>query len=115
MKSLFNNTGTLNVAIINEKADEHRQFMLLRFDDLKARGIVGNHAQLARLIKDHGFPAGRWLSRNAHVWTPAEIDSWMASRPTERPAEAAPAKRCAAQGSKVRKTKTKPANKRVRR
>ena len=57
--------------------------VLLRFRDLKERGIVNSWPQLRRLVDLHGFPKGRLLSPNIRAWTGAEIDAWIASRPVE--------------------------------
>ncbi len=57
--------------------------VLLRFRDLKERGIVNSWPQLRRLIDLHGFPRGRLLSPNTRAWTGAEIDAWIASRPVD--------------------------------
>jgi predicted DNA-binding transcriptional regulator AlpA len=57
--------------------------VLLRFRDLHERGIARSWAQLARLVKKSGFPAGRMLSANTRVWDEAEIDRWFEARPTE--------------------------------
>ena len=57
--------------------------VLLRFADLKARGIVGSYPQLKRLQQLHGFPLGRMLSPNTRAWTEAEIEEWFQSRPVE--------------------------------
>ena len=57
--------------------------VLLRFADLKARGIVGSYPQLKRLQQLHGFPLGRMLSPNTRAWTEAEIDEWFQKRPVE--------------------------------
>jgi hypothetical protein len=56
---------------------------LLRFRDLKDRGIVNSWPQLKRLIALHDFPKGRLLSPNTRIWTDAEIDAWIASRPID--------------------------------
>jgi predicted DNA-binding transcriptional regulator AlpA len=58
--------------------------VVLRFRDLKARGIVSNHMTLKRWIEREGFPPGRWLGRNTKVWAESEIEAWLASRSTER-------------------------------
>jgi predicted DNA-binding transcriptional regulator AlpA len=60
----------------------------LKFDDLKELGVVRNYPTLKRLIENQGFPQGRWLGRNQHVWTVAEIEAWVAARPSTRPPEA---------------------------
>ena len=54
---------------------------LLRFRNLKDRGIVNSWPQLKRLQELHGFPLGRLLSPNVRVWTEEEIDAYIASRP----------------------------------
>jgi hypothetical protein len=43
--------------------------VLLRYRDLKARGIVASWAQLKRLQDHYGFPLGRMLSPNTRVWS----------------------------------------------
>jgi hypothetical protein len=58
---------------------------LLRFADLRERGVVDSWAQLRRLIDHCGFPQGRMLSPNQRTWDEAEIDAWYAARPTEGP------------------------------
>jgi|RhiMethySRZTD1v2_1073278.scaffolds.fasta_scaffold2847803_1 predicted DNA-binding transcriptional regulator AlpA len=69
----------------------------LRFNELKARGIVDSWAQLARLQEANGFPAGRLLGSRIRAWTEEEIASWLENRPTakqvpppRRPKEEAP-------------------------
>ena len=58
---------------------------LVRFHDLRERGVVDSWAQLRRLIDHHGFPQGRMLSPNQRTWTEEEIDAWYKSRPVEGP------------------------------
>jgi hypothetical protein len=58
---------------------------LLRFSDLKDRGIIPSWPTLkARITKDN-FPPGRMIGKNTRVWTEAEVDAWIESRPTEGP------------------------------
>ena len=57
--------------------------VLLRFADLKGNGVVNSWPQLRRLIELHDFPRGRLLSPNVRAWTSAEIDEWLATRPTD--------------------------------
>jgi hypothetical protein len=57
--------------------------VLLRFADLKARGIVSNWVSLRLWIEREGFPPGRLIGPNSRAWTEAEVDEWIASRPTE--------------------------------
>jgi hypothetical protein len=65
---------------------------LLRFADLKARGIVHSWPQLKNLQRLHDFPQGKMLSPNVRTWTEEEIDAYYASRPIEntRPLQGAP-------------------------
>ena len=60
---------------------------LLRFKDLKERGIVTNWPTVKRWIDALGFPPGKHLGPQTRVWTEAEIEAWIASRPsgTETP------------------------------
>ncbi len=48
---------------------------ILRFKDLKERGIVSNRVTLSRRIKDHGFPPGFLLGPNSRAWTEDEIEA----------------------------------------
>jgi predicted DNA-binding transcriptional regulator AlpA len=59
--------------------------ILLRFCDLKARGVARNWPQLNRLIELEGFPPGRKLSPNTRVWTEDEVEAFIASRPVDHP------------------------------
>ncbi len=54
----------------------------LRFEDLRQRGIVGNRVTLGNWIRDHGFPAGILAGPNSRIWPEADVDAWLASRPT---------------------------------
>ena len=54
---------------------------ILRFNDLKAAGVVGSWVQLKRLVDQNGMPPGRKLSDHARVWFADEIDAWLESRP----------------------------------
>jgi len=58
--------------------------VLLRFRDLKARGLVSNHVTLKRWIEKEGFPRGLLLGPNTRVWRESDVEAWLASRPTER-------------------------------
>jgi predicted DNA-binding transcriptional regulator AlpA len=60
---------------------------LLRFRDLQARGIVSNHVTLKQWVERESFPPGRWLGANTRVWTEAEIEAWVASRPIAKEVE----------------------------
>jgi predicted DNA-binding transcriptional regulator AlpA len=62
---------------------------LLRFSDLRSRGIVNNRVTLSDWIKTQGFPAGRKLGPNSRAWTAEEIEEWLAARPRCRERETA--------------------------
>lgn len=51
------------------------------FDDLKRRGIVNNRTQLARLIRDHGFPVGILIGPNSRRWPESSLKPWLDARP----------------------------------
>jgi predicted DNA-binding transcriptional regulator AlpA len=55
---------------------------LLRFRDLKDRGLVDSWATLSKWIRDLGFPRGILVGPNTRVWTDGEVAEWLASRPT---------------------------------
>ena len=58
---------------------------LLRFKDLKERGIVSNHPQLRRMIDNYGFPPGIKLGENSTAWDESSINSWVENRPVALP------------------------------
>jgi predicted DNA-binding transcriptional regulator AlpA len=62
---------------------------LLRYSDLKARGIVRNWVTLLRWIAHEDFPPGKMLGPNTRAWTDAEVAAWLESRPTPRNANTA--------------------------
>jgi predicted DNA-binding transcriptional regulator AlpA len=55
---------------------------LLRYKDLKRLNLINNRATLQNRIRHHGFPQGRLLGPNTRVWTQAEIEEYLANRPT---------------------------------
>ena len=69
--------------------------MLLRFSDLKDRGIVPNHVTLRRWIAGQGFPSGFMLGPNTRVWREPDVETWLQSRPikSEKPPRGFVAKR----------------------
>jgi predicted DNA-binding transcriptional regulator AlpA len=67
--------------------------VLLRFRDLKARGIVKTRPTLKRRVKKDGFPPGRMTGPNERTWTEEEVDAWYRTRPVEGPALRGAAKR----------------------
>jgi hypothetical protein len=62
------------------KSDLLTMTVLLRFADLKARGIVNNWLTLKRWIEHQGFPPGIKLGPNSRAWPEGEIEAWLASR-----------------------------------
>jgi predicted DNA-binding transcriptional regulator AlpA len=54
--------------------------VILRFRDLKARGVCGSRASLHRLRKNADFPQAVSIGGGVG-WTENEIDAWLASRP----------------------------------
>jgi predicted DNA-binding transcriptional regulator AlpA len=57
----------------------------IRYKDLEAMGLMQNRAQLGRLIDGpEAFPPGRLIGANSRVWTLAEVEAWIATRPTAR-------------------------------
>jgi predicted DNA-binding transcriptional regulator AlpA len=58
----------------------------LRFPDLVGMKVVNSRMTLHRLIAEHDFPPGRLITPNARAWSEAEIDAWIASRPTAKKA-----------------------------
>lgn len=57
---------------------------MLRFPDLVARGLFNSRMTLKRAIDSQGFPPGVLITPNSRAWDEAEIDVWIASRPTAR-------------------------------
>jgi predicted DNA-binding transcriptional regulator AlpA len=57
---------------------------LLRFKDLQERGIAMTHQAVRHMQIHENFPMGRLLGPNSRVWTVAEVNEWLASRPTEQ-------------------------------
>jgi predicted DNA-binding transcriptional regulator AlpA len=63
----------------------------LRYADLLALGIVNNRVTLANWIRDRGFPRGQLTGPNSRTYGEAEVQAWLASRPTApKPAQAPP-------------------------
>jgi len=54
----------------------------LRYRDLIERGVVKNRPTLQNWIRDRGFPPGQLTGPNSRTWGEAEVEAWLASRPT---------------------------------
>jgi predicted DNA-binding transcriptional regulator AlpA len=57
---------------------------LLRFSDLKARGVVKNRMTLHNWIERYGFPPGRLIGPNTRVWNEPDVIAWLEAQPTDR-------------------------------
>jgi Prophage CP4-57 regulatory protein (AlpA) len=53
---------------------------LLKFKDLKARGIVNDWTTLVRWIDNGDFPPGIKLGPNTRAWTETSVAEWIGSR-----------------------------------
>jgi predicted DNA-binding transcriptional regulator AlpA len=58
--------------------------ILLRFRDLKARGIVTNWVTLKRWVDARNFPPGIYLGPGSRAWRESDIEAWLNSRPTTK-------------------------------
>jgi hypothetical protein len=56
---------------------------LLRFKDLQRLGVTASWAGLRNLQGHQDFPIGKLLGPSTRVWTAAQVNEWLASRPTE--------------------------------
>jgi predicted DNA-binding transcriptional regulator AlpA len=56
--------------------------LLLFYLDLKASGIANSWTTLNRRIQREGFPPGHMIGRR-RAWLPAEVQTWVESRPSE--------------------------------
>jgi len=54
----------------------------LRYADLRALGVVTNRATLGNWIRNLGFPSGQLTGPNSRTWGEAEVQAWIAKRPT---------------------------------
>jgi hypothetical protein len=54
---------------------------LMRYEDLRASGIVKTWHTLNQWIDERGFPPGRMIGR-FRTWTVAEVLGWVESQPT---------------------------------
>ena len=56
---------------------------LMRYEDLRASGIVKTWHTLNQWIDERGFPPGRMIGR-FRTWTVAEVMAWVESQPTDK-------------------------------
>jgi predicted DNA-binding transcriptional regulator AlpA len=67
---------------LSRKADS-ANLPLLRFEDLRAQGIVKTWTSLNKWIDERGFPPGRIIGRY-RTWTTAEVMAWIERQPTTK-------------------------------
>lgn len=53
---------------------------LLRFTNLKARGIVKNRMTLSRWIQEGIFPPGFIIGKRTRVWREDDINAWLSEK-----------------------------------
>ena len=71
---------------------------LLRFDDLRALGVVRTWQSLNKWIDERGFPPGRMIGR-FRTWTVAELMDWIENQPTAKLEPRGAAKALASSGA----------------
>ena len=66
------------------RARQSAASQLLRFSELKERGIARNWPTLLLLIERHNFPPGFYLGANSRVWRESDVAEWIANCPSTR-------------------------------
>jgi Prophage CP4-57 regulatory protein (AlpA) len=54
------------------------------YNGLLRKGVFNSRMTLWRAIRDRGFPEGILITPSRRVWAEAEVDAWIASRPTAK-------------------------------
>jgi hypothetical protein len=67
-----------------EDQGDTRLTTFVRFHDLVDANIVRNWPTLLRLIDTQGFPVGVMIGANVRAWPLADVEAWLAARPTAR-------------------------------
>jgi hypothetical protein len=75
-------TDVVNQAPVGRKANSDT-LPLLRYEDLRAQGIVQTWTSLNKWIDERGFPPGRIIGR-FRTWTVAEVMAWIESQPSTK-------------------------------
>lgn len=57
---------------------------ILRWPDLKARGVVESRTTLWRMVRSGAFPRPVALTKRSRGWLESEVDGWIAQRAAER-------------------------------
>jgi hypothetical protein len=71
----------------HSNADDAARGTVLRFVDLKRRGIVSNWTTLARWIERENFPVGFQLAAHTRAWFESDVERWLTSRPAAKGGE----------------------------
>ncbi len=53
---------------------------LIRYHQIKQRGIVRNRMTLKRWIDGQGFPPGIKLGPNTRAWYESDVEAWVEAR-----------------------------------
>jgi predicted DNA-binding transcriptional regulator AlpA len=62
------------------------QEIYISFRELRQHGIQYCRLHVNRLVERGVFPAPVWFSSNRKLWRMSEIENWLATRGTARPA-----------------------------
>ena len=54
------------------------------YNGLLRKGVFNSRMTLWRAIRDRGFPEGILITPSRRVWSEADVDAWIASRPTSK-------------------------------
>ena len=63
--------------------------LFITFSELRHHGVKFCRLHLNRMVERGMFPQPVWLSPNRKVWRAGDVDQWLATRPTARPAQVA--------------------------
>jgi predicted DNA-binding transcriptional regulator AlpA len=66
-----------------KKQSKQSALPLMRYEDLRASGIVQTWTSLNKWIDERGFPPGRIIGR-FRTWTTAEVMAWIESQPSTK-------------------------------
>jgi predicted DNA-binding transcriptional regulator AlpA len=53
---------------------------MLRFKDLKERGVASSWPHVKQLVHTYGFPPGYRLGGQTRAWREDEVEAWINSR-----------------------------------
>jgi predicted DNA-binding transcriptional regulator AlpA len=62
------------------------QEVYVSYPELRQLGIPFCRLHVNRLTKAGRFPEAVWFGNNRKLWRLSDIERWLASRPTKRPA-----------------------------